>query len=80
MPDEGDQADWANPDHWGDGPMGLYFSKRDRRLWVPKRQAGMGWTLNFAHPAAGLWVVALSIILPTIASLAAIVMLVVGRH
>ncbi|WP_371869546.1 DUF5808 domain-containing protein [Telluria antibiotica] len=30
--------------------MGLYASKRDTRLVVPKATPMMGWTLNLAHP------------------------------
>ena len=30
----------------------LYFSRRDTRTWVPKRH---GLNLNFARPAAYLW-------------------------
>jgi uncharacterized membrane protein len=32
----------------------FYVNPDDPALWVPKR-FGIGWTLNFAHPAA--WVV-----------------------
>jgi len=35
----------------------FYVNRQDPRLWVPKR-VGYGWTVNFAHPAAG-WVMAL---------------------
>jgi len=80
MPDEIEQAEWAKPDNWGDGPMGLYFSKRDRRLWVPKRQPGMGWTLNFAHRAAGLWIVGFGVLGAAIVALAFLVVLVVRRR
>ncbi|MGQ9729804.1 MAG: DUF1648 domain-containing protein [Candidatus Zipacnadales bacterium] len=29
----------------------IYYNKQDPTLWIEKR-VGMGWTLNFAHPAA----------------------------
>jgi uncharacterized membrane protein len=77
MADEIEQAEWANPDNWGDGPMGLYFSKRDRRLWVPKRQPGIGWTLNLAHRAAGLWIVGFGILAAAIVALPLLIVLVV---
>jgi Family of unknown function (DUF5808) len=51
------------------------FSKRDRRLWVPKRQPGMGWTLNFAHRAAGLLIVGFSVISTAIVVLIFLVVL-----
>ncbi len=44
-------AKGPNPEHYR-GAV-LYVNPQDRRLWVEKR-AGVGWTLNFAHPAA-LW-------------------------
>jgi len=28
----------------------LYFNKSDHRIWVPKRNPYMGWTVNFASP------------------------------
>jgi len=27
----------------------FYFNRKDRRILVPKRIMGMGWTLNFAN-------------------------------
>ncbi len=80
MPDEIELAEWANPDNWGDGPMGLYFSKRDRRLWFPKRQAGMGWTLNFAHRTAGLWIVGLCVLSMAMVALPLLLVLVLSRR
>ncbi len=45
-----------NPNNW----WGLfYFNPGDQRLWVLKRTR-LGWTLNFARPAA--WAVATAII------------------
>jgi hypothetical protein len=51
--DDINREEWDNPMNWGDG--GLYFSKRDGRPWVPKRGWGGGWTPNFGHRQAGLW-------------------------
>ena len=47
--------EWANADNWS-GPrwMSLYFSKRDTRLFVPKRMPWMGWTLNMGHSAGAV--------------------------
>lgn len=39
----------------------FYFNPRDSRTIVPKRNAWMGWTLNFAHP--GSFLVLLGILL-----------------
>jgi uncharacterized membrane protein len=30
--------------------IGLYYDESDPRLWVPKRIASMGWTVNVGHP------------------------------
>ncbi|WP_256377982.1 DUF5808 domain-containing protein [Paraferrimonas sp. SM1919] len=44
------QCEWGNPENWS-GPkwLGVYFSKKDSRIWVPKPVAYTGWTLNLAH-------------------------------
>lgn len=65
------QSDWSNPENWSGGPIEVYFSKRDRRLWVPKRKPRWGWTLNMAHPYAGVLVVGtivLAMLLPAVAT------------
>ena len=50
--DDINEAEWRNPANWSwRGPLGLYASKRDTRLLVPKATPAMGWTLNCAHPA-----------------------------
>ena len=40
----------SDPGNWVGGF--LYFCKQDRRILVPKRLRGLGWTLNFARPLA----------------------------
>ena len=49
--DEINQQEWERPENW-QGPLCIYRSSRDSRLWVPKRNPGFGWTLNFAHSGA----------------------------
>ena len=44
--------EWNNPDHWTD--LGFYFSKKDSRIFVPKRKKWMGLAINLGHPAGGL--------------------------
>ncbi len=44
-PEEKD-ALWQNEAHWSGG---IYFCKRDPRLWVPKRPKWAGYTVNFGH-------------------------------
>jgi uncharacterized membrane protein len=53
------EREWMNPGNWSDEVVGLYFSKRDSRTWVPKRNPRMGWTLNLAHPGGAWWLVGL---------------------
>lgn len=51
-----DEAEWNNPANWHGGPMGIYYSKRDSRAWVPKpNHHGFGATVNFAH-RSGLFI------------------------
>ena len=45
------QTEWSKPENWS-GPklLGLYSSKTDTRLWVPKRTPALGWAINIGHP------------------------------
>ena len=56
----------ADPEHYRWGVF--YVNPEDPRLWVEKR-IGLGWTLNYARPAA-LWITLL-LILPALVGLAA---------
>jgi len=38
------QTEWENPDNWSS----IYFSKKDNRTFVPKRNPKHGKTINFA--------------------------------
>ncbi len=50
-----EQQEWNNPDNWSRKAwLGLYFSKRDPRLFVRKPVPALGWTLNFARPGAAV--------------------------
>lgn len=45
------QSEWSNAANWRAPKLfGLYSSRADTRLWVPKRTASLGWTLNLGHP------------------------------
>ncbi len=57
--DEINQAEWENPANWSDAVVGVYFSKRDDRVWVPKRRPWWGWTINLGNPAGAWWLVGL---------------------
>jgi uncharacterized membrane protein len=58
-----DKTEWSNPKNW---PVGLYFSKKDSRTWVPKSAPWMGWTLNLAKHAGEFWMLGLLILLPVL--------------
>ena len=64
------QAEWENPENWSESIVGIYFSKRDSRVWVPKRSPNFGWTLNLAQPRAAWLLVAILAGLPLIGALA----------
>ena len=51
------EAAWADPANWRAG--GVYRAPRDPRVWVPKRNPALGWTLNFARRRAWAWLAAL---------------------
>ncbi len=58
------EEEWNNSNNWSGGILGIYFSKKDDRLWVPKRaDQGLGWTLNMAH-RAGPWLAICILLLP----------------
>ncbi len=46
------RAEWEDANNWST----IYFSKRDNRPSVPKRNPRHGWTINFAHPKGARWI------------------------
>jgi uncharacterized membrane protein len=64
------EAEWRNPANWSwRGPLGMYGSRRDSRVLVPKANPGMGLTLNCAHRRIN-WALAAIAALPVIFLLA----------
>lgn len=58
-----EQQEWDNPDNWSRKAwLGLYFSKRDPRLFVRKPVSSLGWTLNFARPGAAVLLLGIVIV------------------
>ena len=54
--DEINHSEWQKSDNWGEPKYwGIYFSKKDSRINVPKRNPSMGWTINFGHRSAPFW-------------------------
>ena len=63
--------EWNNPANWSRKQwLGVHFSKRDTRVWVPKPLPASGWTLNFAQPRGAAIVLAIIIAAACVASLA----------
>lgn len=50
--EEINQTEWENPDNWST----IYFSKKDSRIWVPKRSTKSGFTINFGSRAGSRWI------------------------
>lgn len=46
--DDVNEQEYAKPENWRGGPLGLYASERDDRAFVPKRHGGLGVTPNLA--------------------------------
>jgi len=64
-PSKETQDEWNNnDDYWVWGMF--YYNKVDKRIFPPKRNKYMGWTLNFANPVS---------IFATVALIAAIISL-----
>lgn len=61
--DDSNKAEWENPNNWT-SPW-FYFSKRDTRWIVPKRNPVMGWTFNIGQPK-GAWAMIFSLLLPSL--------------
>jgi uncharacterized membrane protein len=47
----------TDPNNWKLGFF--YFNPKDKRIFPPKRVAGLGWTVNFGNPASVLAMAAL---------------------
>ena len=48
--------EWRRDENWS---WGGYSSASDSRVWVPKRNPVMGWTVNLAHTAGRIWLLAI---------------------
>jgi uncharacterized membrane protein len=60
--DEINDREWHDPTNWTGGVLRRYASERDTRLWVPKSNPTLGWTLNFAHPSSMVCLVGLVLV------------------
>lgn len=50
--DDINNREWENPDNW----TTIYFSKRDSRASVPKKNPKHGWTINFGNSDGAKWI------------------------
>ncbi len=67
--DDINQAEWQNPENWS---LCCYHSQRDSRMLVPKRW-GFGWTINLRKKTGARIFVALLLLVPIVALLAALI-------
>ena len=61
--DEINKSEWENQENWTS--PGFYFSKKDTRWIVPKRNPVLGWTFNLGQ-RKGTWAMLLSFLFPII--------------
>jgi hypothetical protein len=72
------QEEWSNPENWtGSRWLSRYSCPKDTRVVVPKQITSLGWTLNWAHRGAWVWV--LAIVLGAIGAAVAISLLEVAK-
>jgi uncharacterized membrane protein len=78
--EEINDAEWNNPDNWaGDTWFGVYFSKRDSRSLVPKRDyPELGYTFNLGHPNGVKLLYSLLVGIPSFLALALIAAIFLG--
>ncbi len=62
--DEINDREWRDESNWTRSLLPRYASERDTRVWVPKRNPAMGWTLNFARPASLFWLALVVLSIP----------------
>ena len=67
--EEINEEEWARGDNWN---YGLYRSRRDDRVWVPKQTGTMGTTINWGHRSSGWALLGVSLV-PLISLLGVII-------
>ena len=73
--DQINRTEWENPANWsGPRSYGVYFSKRDTRIWVPKKNPAHGWTINLAHDAGVKWLTAFILTPPIIVIIVVVIL------
>lgn len=57
------RREWSDPMNGSrTGVLGLYSSRKESRLWVPRRGTSQGRTFNFGNPKAACWTLGLVVI------------------
>ena len=56
------QLEWQDARNWHGGWLGIYRSARDSRVWVPKRNRVMGWTVNTARRAGLAFIIGIPLL------------------
>ena len=59
--------DYLDPKYWKNGIF--YFNKNDKRIFPPKRNKYMGWTINFANPISIISLFAIIIFIVVVSSI-----------
>lgn len=62
--EEQNRSEWESPENWT-LPVGIYFSKRDTRWIVPKRNPALGWTFNLGTQK-GAWCFLAMVLIPVL--------------
>lgn len=76
--DQINKSEWENQGNWTS--PGVYFSKRDTRWIVPKRNPLLGWTFNLGNKK-GAWAMFISVLIPAFILFGITVFIVIkGRH
>ena len=65
--DETNRAEWEDENNWS-GPdwAAAYFSKKDSRVWVPKKIPWMGWTINIGRDSGVYWLIGFVVGIPIV--------------
>ena len=61
------KEEWQKEDNWGGPRWGaVYFSKKDKRIFVPKKIRWMGYTFNLAHTPGVLLFISVLLGIPVV--------------
>ncbi|RUO71311.1 hypothetical protein [Pseudidiomarina salinarum] len=62
--DDINSQEWHDAKNWlGPRWLGIYFSKKDARSWVPKPGPILGRAINLGNPAGAMWATGIVLVL-----------------